>query len=140
MTPINKKIAKISIVQTRQSLKTIFCDIYFNELLLFKGIQNADYPIPFGIYKCKEDLLGKNGISLSWLNVKGHVGIECHIANWAHELRGCTAVGYHYSHDMLLDSRRAMLHLIKLVNGFDECYIHFSRSVDFVIRDFKPSV
>lgn len=137
MTPLKTTTCIITILQTSQINNTIFCDISFNDMLLYKGIQNANFPVPYGTYKAQEDKHGTNGASISWLGVPHHIGIEIHIANHAHELRGCTAIGHSYVGEMLIKSKQAMLSLLAKVSLYDSCFIIFKRSVNFV--DHTPN-
>ena len=119
----------IKIVQFGILADTVLCDIYFNDVLLYKGIQNKNFPIPFGTYKATPYKGSHAHERLLLLNVNHHSGVEIHEANRAIQLRGCTAIGFFLNGEFLSDSVRALESLIKKIKLYNVCYVTLSCSI-----------
>ncbi len=80
--------------------------------------------LPPGTYLCRrgEHRLkhGPKFITFEITGVDGHFGILFHVANWAHELDGCVAVGTRRGRECVLASRQAFAKFMALQEGVDE--------------------
>jgi len=113
----------IKIVQFAISQDTVLCDIYFNATLLYKGIQNKNYPVPSGTYKAIPFKGEHKYTRLLLLNITGHYGVEIHEANLALQLHGCTAIGFDNKDGYCSDSVKALQSLMDKVRQYSVCYV-----------------
>jgi hypothetical protein len=124
LTRCDIKIVQVSIIG-----QAVLCDIYFNELLLYKGLQNFAYPIPFGTYR---GLVYKGNHDYERIllqNVPHHTFVEIHEANHFTQLKGCTGIGYRLSGQVLNDSLKALISIVSKVKQYDVCYVTLSSSI-----------
>ena len=123
-TKCNIRINQIGIIGI-----TVLCDIYFNDKLLFKGIQNANYPIPLGTYKAGTYKGEHTHTRILLFGVPKHMGVEIHEANRAEELKGCTAIGMFIKGVVLFNSVDALETLVSMVEKFNVCEVTLSSSM-----------
>ena len=123
----------IKVVQYGYFNQAVLCDIYFNDALLYKGIQNKNCPMPYGTYKAVVYLGEHKYERLLLQNVLGHSGVEIHEANKAPQLHGCTAIGFHIVDDMLYNSVKALQSLISKVKQYNFCFVELTHSPDLPV-------
>ena len=126
VTTLEIKIQQVSIVE-----QTILCDIYLNDELKWKGIQNANYPIPLGRDRSLPFKGNHPHTRLILTGVQHHEGVEIHEVSNVEQLKGCTGifrklVGQVYTHSV--DS---LQELITEVEKYNVCYVTLSRSDSF---------
>jgi hypothetical protein len=131
MTIPTVTVCDVKIQQVSQIGQTVLCDIYLNDELKWKGIQNANYPIPLGRYRSLPFKGQHPHTRLILTGIQHHAGVEIHEANHASELKGCTAIGEIIKGDILLNSIEALSELITVVEKYNVCYVTLSCKLGF---------
>ncbi len=129
LNPHNKTNCEIKILQTSTNGQAVLCDIYVNGALLFKGLQNINYPIPFGVYKATLYKGGNQHTRLLLCGVPGHAWVEIHEGNKFVDFKGCTGIGYRLVGQVLHDSVRALNALVNHVVAFDTCTVELASAI-----------
>ena len=124
-------VCEVKIQQVSQLGQTVLCDIYLNDELKWKGIQNANYPIPLGRYRGLPFKGQHPHTRLILTGVQHHEGVEIHEANSYAQLRGCTAIGKEIVSQTLLNSVDALSELITEVEKYNVCYVTLSCKLGF---------
>ena len=119
----------IKIIQTSITGQTVLCDIYLNDRLTWKGIQNKNYPIPSGSYRALTFKGYHPHTRLILTGVQHHSGVEIHEANVYSQLKGCTAIGKSNGGGYCTHSVDALKELISMVEQYNVCYVTLSNSL-----------
>jgi hypothetical protein len=123
--------AEIRINQLSRVNNTIICEVYLNDKYFCAGIQNANYPMPFGRYRAVI-YKGKHPHERILLeNVPEHAGVEIHEANVASQLKGCTAVGVKVNIEFLENSVWSLNALVSHLKLYNVIYVSLSHSANF---------
>lgn len=125
-------VCEVKIQQTSQIGQTILCVIYFNDQLKWKGISNANYPIPLGRYRALPFKGQHPHTRLILTGVQHHEGVEIHEANYASQLKGCTAIGLSNGGGICTYSVEALSELITEVEKYNVCYVTLSCAIGFI--------
>ena len=121
-----KQIATIHIVQMQTVNDAIICKVYLNNKFFCFGLQNKNYPIPYGVYPAIRSTLHLPIIRLLLLNVKGHTGVEIHEGNKAKDVHGCTCVGMTTSEDEVHGSVKALEQIINFVSEYSQILVYWT--------------
>jgi hypothetical protein len=129
-SPLTSTSCHIKIVQTGIINCSIFSDIYFNDALLYKGLQNKNIPIPSFLSKAVLYDGTHKHTRVLMLNVPNHIGIEMHECNYYWELKGCIGVGFHRDGEMITESVKALNSLTEKIKAYSNCFVELQTLVD----------
>lgn len=120
------KVKEICIINVHRAIfteYTVQSIVSINGLHHSLAMENKQFLIPCGTYRVIEDKVGKNGISLSVLNVPNRSAIEIHCANYYNQLRGCIALGGYFNGEILNQSHPYVKSAIDIVNQSKLAYL-----------------
>lgn len=120
------KVKEICIINVQRAIitaNTVQSVVSINGLHHSMALENKLFLIPCGTYRVIEDKKGKNGISLSVLNVPNRSAIEIHCANYYNQLRGCIALGGYFNGEILNQSHPFVKSAIDVVNQSKLAYV-----------------